>query len=597
MPDFAHLHMHSDFSLLDGMNKVEEIVTTVKSLGMSSVALTDHGNMMGAVQFYKSAQEHGVKPIFGVEGYIVKDRKDKTDRGNYHIILLAKDKTGYRNLMKVCSEAYVSGFHMKPRFDLRMLEEHREGLIATTACLKGIVTNPLYRGLTDEAVEILKYLMKVFKDDFYVEVMNHGIEAQLKVLPMLENLAEDYKIKVIATNDAHYAKPEDHEAHDVLLCIQTGSTIHDPNRMIYKTPEFYIKSPEQMAGIFPKEYLDNTMEISEKCNVELELKRALFPSFPVPKEPEYTQWLAKKEVPSSSFAYMKYLTVQSMKAKFKDNVFDYKKKPEYIERLRKELDILETKGLADYFLVVSDFVQWSKSQKIIVGPGRGSAAGSLVAYLLGITAVDPLKYGLLFERFINPHRKGFPDIDTDFQDSRRAEVIQYIIDKYGKDRTCQIGTISRLNAKVCIRDVARALGMSIEAQNAIAQKIPDSLGQKKPLLGEYRRTRPEVKELADQFPDLFRIAERIETCARHVGVHPAGLIISSEVISDVVPLHTVKGKGKDKERIVVSQFDMRDLEQFGLIKMDILGLTTLTVLQETLALIQERYGIELNLPV
>lgn len=592
--DFTHLHMHSTFSLLDGMNKLPELCARVKSLGMSSVALTDHGNMMGAVQFYLEAKKHGIKPIFGMEGYVVKDRFDKKDRGNYHMIILAKNKTGYNNLMKISSEAYISGFHQKPRFDLQLLREHGEGLIISTSCLKGFVTNQLLRGNTDEGVEILRFLFSHFKDDLYVEVMNHGIEAQLKVLPMLQNIASDHKIKVIATNDSHYLDKRDHDAHDVLLCIQTKTNTSDDNRALkYKTDQFYIKSPQEMAELFPREYLDNTMEISEKCNVELDLGKTYFPVFKVPEEDAFETWRANREEPVSDL-YLRYQCLNGLKERLASEI-PADQKQVYIDRLKKEIQVIRDKHLSDYFLVVSDYTKWARSQGIRVGPGRGSAAGSLVSYLLEITQVDPIKYDLLFERFINPHRTDFPDIDSDFQDSRRQEVIDYIVNKYGSDKTCLIGTQSKMNAKVCVKDVARALGYSVAEQMEIAEKIPNLALQTKPMLEEYRQTLPAVAEMAHKYPDVFRLAERLETIHRHTGIHAAGIIISSEPIVDLVPLHTVKQVGR-KDRVIVSQFDKRDLEKCGLIKMDILGLAQLTIIDEVLSLIEKRYGYKLELP-
>lgn len=563
---------------------------------MSSVALTDHGNMMGSVQFYEEAKKAGVKPIFGMEGYIVKDRFSR-DRSNYHLLLLAKNKTGYKNLMKIGSEAYVSGFLQKPRFDLKLLKEHSEGLIVSTSCLKGIVTDQIRHGNMAEGIEILDFLKVEFGSDLYVEVMNHGIDLQLQVLPVLETLAKERNIKVIATNDAHYLNKEDHEAHNVLLCIQTKTTVNDEKRALkYNAAEFYIKSAEEMAKIFPKEYLDNTMEISEKCNVELDVGRTYFPVYNIPQNDDFEKWIAEKNDDThKSDYYMRYLCLKSLKKYFVSGKLNIDKKQEYIDRLKKELEILKDKKLADYFLVVADYTQWAKDQGIAVGPGRGSAAGSLVSFLLGITSVDPIKYDLLFERFINPYRADFPDIDIDFQDSRRDEVIDYIIKKYGKEKTCLIGTQSKMNARVVIKDVARALGHSVEEQMRMADKIPNLQLQTKPMLTEYKSTLPPVAALAEEYPELFRIAERLETLYRHTGIHAAGIIISSEKIADLVPLHSVKDAG-GMERLIVSQYDKRDIEKSGLVKMDVLGLLNLTVIDETLKLIEKRHGIKLELP-
>lgn len=596
MSQFTHLHMHSSFSLLDGMNKLPDMCKRVKELGMNAVALTDHGNMAGSIQFYKEAKNHGVKPIFGMEGYIVKDRFNREERSNYHLILLAKNNTGYKNLMKIGSEAYASGFFQKPRFDLQLLREHSEGLIVSTSCLNGIVTKQLVRDRVDEAVSVLDFLIKHFKDDLYIEVMNHGIPDQLKVLPMLENLAQEKKLKVIATNDAHYMDKSDHDAHDILLCIQTKTTIKDENRALrYKTPEFYIKSPSEMAELFPVEYLENTMEIAEKCNVELNLGKTYFPTFDIPKNDDFDVWVVGKEGATKSDKYLRYLCVQGMKKGLTNGRLNPARKQEYVDRVKYELKILTDKHLSDYFLVVSDYIQWARDNGIAVGPGRGSAAGSLVSYLLGITEVDPLKYGLLFERFINPYRADFPDIDSDFQDSRRHEVVEYIIKKYGKDKTCLIGTQSKMNAKVCIRDTARALGYSVAEQNKIGEQIPNQALQTKPMLAEYRQTLPQVGELAKLHPQLFYIAEKLETLNRHTGIHAAGIVISSEPIADLVPLQSVKQNGQD-ERIIVSQYDKKDLETAGLTKMDLLGLVQATIIDQTKKLIKERHGIDIDLP-
>lgn len=592
--DFVHLHMHSSFSLLDGMTKLPDLCRRVKELGMSSVALTDHGNMMGVVQFTEEAKKNGIKPIFGFEGYMVRDRKVR-ERSNYHLVLLAKNNIGYKNLIKICSEAFISGFFQKPRFDFELLRKYSEGLIATTACLKGMVANNLLKGNIDVAIETIDFLKDVFKDDLYVEVMNHGLDDQIKVLPLLEDLAKKKNIKVICTNDCHYMLREDNEAHDVLLCVQNKMAVKDSNRLKYKTPEFYIKSAEEMLSLFPREYLDNTMEVAEKCNADLSLGKMHFPVYKIPDDPDFNVWVQNRGNDGPSDQYLKYLCVQSIKKYLCNGKLDSSRKSEYVERLKMELKVLKDKHLADYFLVVSDYTQWSRDQGIFVGPGRGSAAGSLVSYLLHITDVDPLKYDLLFERFLNPHRSDFPDIDIDFQDTRRHEVIDYIIQKYGQDKTCLIGTQNKMNAKVCIRDVARALGNSAETQSRIAEKIPFLDMQKKPMLTEYRKTLPAVAEIAREFPEVFKIAEKLETGYRHTGIHAAGIVISSDTISDLVPLHSVKQKGKE-ERVIVSQFDKIDLTKMGLCKMDILGLSNITIVQDTIYLIEKRRGIKIELP-
>jgi len=577
--DYVPLHLHTEYSLLDGALKINELIDLAVSYRMPAVAITDHGNLFGAVEFYKKASRKGIKPIIGCEVYVAPQSrfdKGKSDvsEASFHLILLAKDNNGYKNLVTLVTKAYTEGFYYKPRIDRTLLEQYSGGLIALTSCLKGEVPYYLQKGLIDKAREIaFEYKHILGPENFYIEIQNNGLPEQEKVNAKLIELAKELHVGIVATNDCHYLKKEDAKAHDVLLCIQTGKTVTDDNRLKFNSDGFYFKSPEEMKTFF-KELPDavmNTRAIAEKCNVDFKLGSTLLPTYEI-------------KTGLSPDAFLEDLARKGLLEKFGP------RPPEiYIERFKREIDIIKQVGYSSYFLIVWDFINYARRTGIPVGPGRGSAAGSLVSYCLDITEIDPIKYGLLFERFLNPERISMPDIDVDFCKNRRAEVISYVSEKYGKDHVAQIITFGTMAAKAAIRDVGRALDLPYAEVDKIAKLVPNTLNI---TIDAAIKTEPQLKDLYESNPrvqELLDIAQRLEGLCRHASTHAAGVVISPRPLTDYTPLY----KNPSDENIT-TQFDMGSVESIGLLKFDFLGLKTLTIIEKTLRYIKDN-GAELSL--
>lgn len=573
--EFVHLHTHTEYSLLDGSGKISRIIQKTKELGMKAISITDHGSMFGCVQFYKEAKANGIKPIIGCEIYIVPksmyiknpDRENET----YHLVLLVKNERGYENLMKIVSKASLEGFYYKPRIDHDYLKEHSEGLVATSACLGGEVQKNLLNGNIGKAKEAALFYKEVFKEDFYLELQYHGVQDQLKVNEMLVKLSKEIDVPLVCTNDVHYINKEDWKAHDILLCIQTGKTVEEENRMRYPSKEFYLKSVEEMKENFAyiPEALENTVKIAEKCNFDYEFHKSKLPKFPLDEGID-------------SYEYLRNLCYMGLKERYSD-INDQLK-----ERLEYELNIIKQMGYIDYFLIVWDFIRYATESGIMTGPGRGSGAGSMVAYTLGITKIDPIKYNLIFERFLNPERISMPDIDSDFCYERRGEVIDYVVDKYGKENVSQIITFGTMAPRACIRDVGRAMNYSYSEVDRIAKMIPTVLNI---TIDKALELNPELKnvyEEEERVKELIDVARSLEGLPRHTSTHAAGVVIASKPLVSYVPLF------KNDESIV-AQFDMNTLEELGLLKMDFLGLRTLTVIRDTVDIIKNTKGIEIDI--
>ncbi|SEF59308.1 DNA polymerase-3 subunit alpha [Caloramator fervidus] len=573
---FVHLHVHTEYSLLDGSSRIEDVVKRAKELNMPALAITDHGAMYGVIEFYKACKENGIKPILGCEVYVAPRRMtDKVagiDNNYYHLVLLAKNNEGYKNLMKIVSKAALEGFYYKPRVDKELLKEYSSGLIALSACLAGEVQDLILKGRYDEAKnKALEYETIFGKGNFYLELQDHGIEEQKIVNKKLISLSKETGIPLVATNDVHYVNKEDARAHEILLCIQTGKTIEDEDRLKFPTDEFYLKSKEDMIKLFEfiPEALENTLRIADMCNVELEFNKPKLPKFDTPDGKDAS-------------AFLRELCFKGLYERYKNP------SKEVIDRLNYELEVIEKMGYVDYFLIVWDFIRFARENNIMVGPGRGSAAGSLVAYTLGITKIDPIKYNLLFERFLNPERVSMPDIDSDFCYERRQEVIDYVFKKYGKDRVSQIITFGTMAARAVIRDVGRALNYPYAEVDAIAKMIPMELGM---TIDRALEINPELKkqyENDDRVKNLIDIARSLEGLPRHASTHAAGVVISSEPLVEFVPL-------TKNEDTITTQFPMTILEELGLLKMDFLGLRTLTVLRDTIDLVYKNKGIKIDL--
>ena len=569
--NFTHLHVHTEYSLLDGSSKIKELVARTKELGMDSIAITDHGVMYGVIDFYRAAREAGIKPIIGCEVYVAPnsrfDRETNTSEARYnHLVLLAENNQGYANLMKIVSKGFTEGFYYKPRIDIEVLEEYHEGIIALSACLAGIVSMNLRRGFYEEAKKEALRLREIFgEDNFFLELQDHGMPEQQLVNQQILRLSQETGIPMVATNDIHYIYAEDATPHDILLCIQTQKKVQDENRMRYEGGQYYLKSPEEMAELFPYalEALENTYKIAERCFVEIEFGNYKLPKYDVPDG--YTAW-----------EYLQKLCFEGLDRRYGTPSEDLK------ERLRYELDTIHTMGFVDYFLIVWDFIKYAKDNDIIVGPGRGSAAGSIVSYTLEITDIDPIKYNLLFERFLNPERLTMPDIDIDFCFERRQEVIDYVVRKYGTDRVVQIVTFGTMAAKGVIRDVGRALDMPYSAVDVVAKMIPTDLGI---TIEKALQQNKELKELYDNDEEvkaLIDMSLRLEGLPRHTSMHAAGVVISKEEVDKYVPL------SRASDGTITTQFTMTTLEELGLLKMDFLGLRTLTVIQNAVNLINKR---------
>ena len=576
--EFTHLHVHTEYSLLDGSNKIKEYVARVKELGMDSAAITDHGVMYGVIDFYRAAREAGINPILGCEVYVAPGSRFDREVGSgddryYHLVLLAENNQGYSNLMKIVSKAFVEGFYYKPRVDLELLEKYHEGIIALSACLAGEVARYLARGMYEDAkIVALRYQDIFGKGNFFLELQDHGILEQQTVNQQLLRMHRETGIDLVATNDVHYTMAEDAEPHDVLLCLQTQKKLSDENRMRYEGGQYYVKSPEEMARLFPYalEALENTHKIAERCHVEIE--------FGVTKLPKY-------DVPDglTSWEYLNKLCYEGLEQRYHPVTEELKK------RLNYELSTIKNMGYVDYFLIVWDFIKYARDNDIMVGPGRGSAAGSLVAYTLGITQLDPIRYDLLFERFLNPERVSMPDIDVDFCFERRQEVIDYVRRKYGDDCVVQIVTFGTLAARGVIRDVGRVLDMPYAQVDTIAKMIPQELNI---TIDKALGMNPELRKAYEEQDDIHRLidlAKRLEGLPRHTSMHAAGVVISQKDVSEYVPL------SRAQDGSIVTQFTMTTLEELGLLKMDFLGLRTLTVIQNAVKMVEKSTGMLLDM--
>lgn len=575
---FTHLHVHTEYSLLDGSSKIKELVRRVKELGMDSVAITDHGVMYGVIDFYRAAREAEVKPIIGCEVYVTSgsrfDREVSSGEDRYyHLVLLAETNQGYQNLMKIVSKGFVDGFYYKPRVDYELLEQYHEGIIALSACLAGEVSRLISRGMYEQAKAAAFHYQDIFgKGNFFLELQDHGIPSQQTVNQGLVRMSQETGIELVATNDIHYTFAEDEAPHDILLCIQTGKKVADENRMRYEGGQYYCKTEEEMRKLFSfaTQAIDNTQKIADRCNVEIEFGVTKLPKYDVPEE--YDAW-----------SYLNKLCLDGFKNHYPEDDGTLK------ERLDYELDVIHSMGYVDYFLIVWDFIHYARSQDIIVGPGRGSAAGSIVSYCLGITNIDPIRYNLLFERFLNPERVSMPDIDIDFCYERRQEVIDYVVEKYGKDQVVQIVTFGTLAAKGVVRDVGRVLDMPYARCDAIAKMIPGDLGM---TLEKALKQSPDLRSAYNDDPEvkyLIDMSMRLEGLPRHTSMHAAGVVISQTSVDEYVPL------SKAADGSITTQFTMTTLEELGLLKMDFLGLRTLTVIQNAVAGVERNRNITIDM--
>ncbi len=576
--EFAHLHVHTEYSLLDGSNKIKEYVARVKELGMNSAAITDHGVMYGVIDFYRAAREAGINPILGCEVYVAPGSRFDRETGSgedryYHLVLLAENNKGYSNLMKIVSKGFVEGFYYKPRVDLELLREYHEGIIALSACLAGEVARYLTKGMYEDAkAAALRYEDIFGKGNFFLEMQDHGIPDQQIVNQQLLRMSKETGIDLVATNDVHYTMAEDAQPHDILLCLQTGKKLADEDRMRYEGGQYYVKSPEEMERLFPYavEALKNTQKIADRCHVEIEFGVTKLPKYDVPEG--YTSW-----------EYLNKLCREGLERNYSPVTEELR------ERLRYELDTIKNMGYVDYFLIVWDFIKYARDHDIMVGPGRGSAAGSLVAYTLGITQLDPIKYDLLFERFLNPERVSMPDIDVDFCFERRQEVIDYVVRKYGKDRVVQIVTFGTLAARGVIRDVGRVLDMPYSQVDVIAKMIPSELNM---TIDRALEMNPELRKAYEEQEEihyLIDMAKRLEGLPRHTSMHAAGVVISQKDVDEYVPL------SRAQDGSITTQFTMTTLEELGLLKMDFLGLRTLTVIQNAVKLVERDTGRHIDL--
>ncbi len=586
MSDFVHLHLHTEWSLLDGAIRIDDLVKKLIEYKMPGCAITDHGTLYGIVHFYKKLKEAGLKPLIGCEFYVARGSRfekkatKKGEAGN-HLVLIAKNEAGYRNLLKLASLAYLEGFYYKPRIDKELLQQYHEGLIAMSACLEGEIPQLILNGQIDKAIETAKWFKALFKDDFYLEVQRNGIPEQEKVNVKLLEIGKDLGIKCVATADCHYLDKEDVLAHEVLLCIQTGHKLSDPNRFRFNTDKLYLANSDEMIERFkdfPDEVISNTMEIFDKINLEIKTDEILFPKAKIPQGETAESYFVKKA--------REGLEKRLKELEEKGQLFTLKEN--YRKRLEEELEVIVEKGYASYFLIVSDFIDWARSRGIPVGPGRGSAAGALTSYALGITNLDPLRWGLLFERFLNKERPSLPDIDVDFCMERRDEVIEYVAKTYGEQYIARIATFGQLKARQVVRDVGRVLGFKPSEIDPIAKMITPGID----VTLEEELKRPEFQELmrkSEKLKQLFELAKKLERLPRHASQHAAGVVISGKPIVEVAPLM----KGDEGE--VVVQFDMKACETVGLIKFDFLGLKTLTIIDHTLKLIKKYEGIEIDI--
>ena len=567
---FVHLHLHTQYSLLDGACRFGQLFDAAKANGQTAVAITDHGNMFGAIEFYKEAKKHGIKPIIGCEVYVaVRSRHDKVhsiDSERHHLVLLCENETGYKNLIKMVSESWTSGFYVKPRVDKELLEKYHEGIIALSGCLAGEIARKLVARDYDGAKQTALWYNSVFgQGNYYLEMQNHGLKEQLEIIPMLAKLSEETGIPLVATNDVHYVKKEDAKTQKVLICIQTNHTIDEETGIEFGTDDFYLKNEAEMLELFNNypQAVKNTQIIADRCNVEFEFHKTKLPHFDVPDGRDH-------------FDYFREKCYEGLYKNYGENP-DKK----YIERLDYELSVIKNMGYVDYFLIVADFINYAKSKNIPVGPGRGSGAGSIAAYCMGITGIDPMKYNLIFERFLNPERVSMPDIDVDFCYVRREEVIDYVIRKYGADHVAQIVTFGTMAARAAIRDVGRVLGIAYNTVDAVSKQIPRELDI---TIDKALKKNAELKKMYDSDPkinELVNLAKAVEGMPRHASKHAAGVVITDRPVSEYVPL----AKNDDS---VVTQYTMTTIEELGLLKMDFLGLRTLTVIDDCVKAVRER---------
>ena len=575
---FVHLHTHTEYSLLDGSNKIKEYVARVKELGMTAAAITDHGVMYGVIDFYKEAKKQGINPILGCEIYVAPgsrfDREPSHgDDRYYHLVLLAENNQGYQNLMKIVSIGFVDGYYYKPRVDREILEKYHEGIIALSACLAGEVPKYLARGMYEEAKEIALWHESCFgKGNYFLELQDHGLAEQSMVNQQLVRLSRETGIGLVATNGIHYTYDSDAEAHDILLCIQTGKKLSDENRMRYEGGQYFVKSEEEMRGLFPyaPEAIENTAKIAERCHVEIEFGVTKLPHYEVPEG--YDSW-----------TYLNKLCFEGLERRYGDRAEELKTRLEY------ELGVIRSMGYVDYFLIVWDFINYARTHKIPVGPGRGSAAGSLVSYTTGITNIDPIRYNLLFERFLNPERVTMPDIDIDFCLERRGEVIDYVVEKYGKDCVTQIVTFGTMAARNAIRDVGRVMDLPYGFVDNIAKNVPNELNI---TIGKALTMNPELRQMYETDETVHRLidmARRLEGLPRHTSMHAAGVVISQKPMVEYVPL------SRANDGTITTQFTMTTIEELGLLKMDFLGLRTLTVIDNARKMAEKDAGVVLDM--
>ena len=574
--DFVHLHVHTEYSLLDGAIRIDKLVEKVKKLGMKSVAITDHGNMFGVIELYKKCKAEGIKPIIGSEVYVAPrsrfDKQGRVDTEPNHLILLAMNNTGYHNLAKLVSAGYTEGFYYKPRIDMDILKKYNEGIICLSACLAGKVATQIVNTNIEGAKDTIREFIDIFgKDRYFLEVQDNKLREQILVNQKLIEFSKEFGVGLVATNDCHYLDKKDYDFHEVLLCIGTRKTINDEDRMTFKTNEFYVKSQEEMYEGFKNipEALENTVKIADMCNVEFEFGKIILPEFKINEDITHLEYFRK-------------LCYAGINKKYGENP-----SKEVIDRLEYEISIIDKMGYIDYFLIVQDYINYAKSVGIAVGPGRGSGAGSIAAYLIGITDIDPLKYNLIFERFLNPERVSMPDFDVDFCYERRGEVIDYVSRKYGKDHVAQIITFGTMAARAAVRDVARALDMPYQKADLVAKMIPQEI---KMTIDKAISINNELKTLYETDSDIQKIidyAKMAEGMVRHASTHAAGVVITKERVVDYVPLY-------ENQDIISTEYTMTTLEELGLLKMDFLGLRTLTVISDTLELIKKIHGIDID---
>ena len=562
---FAHLHLHTEYSLLDGACRIDKLMKAIKEKGMDSVAITDHGVMYGVVNFYNAAKKYGIKPIIGCEVYVAErtrfDKVHKFDATSSHLVLLCKNEVGYKNLCKIVSKSFTEGFYYRPRIDKELLKKHSEGLVVLSACLQGELCRNIANGDHEKAVEIATWYKDVFKEDYYIEVQDHNLPLQKRVNIELVKLAKQLNIKVVATNDAHYVEKEDANMQKYLLLVGQNKTIDSDDALLFETDEFYVKSEAEMSTLFPVEFLNNTVEVAQKCNFEFDFNNLKLPVFNI-------------ENCDNHFDYLRKISFSGLNKKIKNPTEEYYKRLEY------ELEIINKMGFVDYFLIVADFVGFAKKNNIPVGPGRGSGAASLCAYCIDITDVDPIRFNLLFERFLNPERVSMPDFDIDFCYIRRPEVIQYVVNKYGVDRVAQIITFVTLAAKAAVKDIGRAMAIPYSVVDSVSKLIPNDIHQtidnallQSEKLNELYNKDPKIHELLD-------LAKEVEGMPRHASIHAAGIVITDKLVDDYVPLAL-------SDEAAVTQYTMTELEQIGLLKMDFLGLRNLTVIDDTVKMIRK----------